>query len=95
LLGTFLLKQPPPTAETLRSAPYACPWETAAKEFLENSALPHPVIIAYVMLTILRDFSEDLPMNMGRDGLSAPGGCICPAQHIVSLIVLAVVGGSF
>jgi len=99
LLGTFLLKQtPPPTAEDIAQRTIRLPMgKQQRKEFLGKFGLALiPVIIAYVMLTILRDFCEDFANELWAEtGFLRRADVFASTSTIVSLIVLAVVGGFF
>jgi hypothetical protein len=55
-----------------------------------------PVIIAYIILTILRDFNEDFANELWTEtGFANNAGIFAQTSTIVSLIVLAVIAGFF
>jgi hypothetical protein len=55
-----------------------------------------PMIIVYVMLTILRDFSEDFANELWTEtGYQNNAGIFAQTSTVVSLIVLAFIGGFF
>ena len=129
LLSTWLLNQtPPPTPEDIAQRTIRRPMEKAErKAFLRRFGFALiPVVIAYVMLTILRDFTEDFANELWTETgyLNGPQVRWPKAHHqtfggtelfsdgapfrqsnnadvfartstIVSLIVLAVIGGFF
>ena len=97
LISTWLLNQtPPPTDEDIAQRTIRLPMDREQRRtFLRifGYALI-PVIIAYVMLTILRDFTEDFaPELWGETGYRNNSGVFASTSTIVSLIVLAVIGG--
>ena len=99
LLGTWLLNQtPPPSAEDIAQRTVRLPMEKPQrKAFLQQFGVALiPVIIAYVMLTILRDFTEDFANELWTEtGFLQSADVFARTSTIVSLIVLAVVGGFF
>lgn len=99
LLGTWLLNQtPPPTAEDIAQRTVRLPMDSQQrKDFLRRFGFALiPVIIAYVMLTILRDFTEDFANELWAEtGYQRRADVFAGTSTIVSLIVLAVVGGFF
>jgi len=99
LLGTWLLNQtPPPTAADIAHRTVRLPMDRQQrKEFLRRFGFALiPVIIAYVMLTILRDFTEDFANELWAEtGYLQRADVFAGTGTIVSLIVLAVVGGFF
>lgn len=127
LISAWLLNQtPPPTPEDIAQRTIRQPMEKEErKAFLKRFGYALiPVVIAYVMLTILRDFTEDFANELwGETGLYGSQVRWPKAHHqtlggaeifypeaqrspnnadvfartstIVSLIVLAVIGGFF
>ena len=99
LLSTWLLNQtPPPTPEDIAQRTIRLPMEKAErKAFLQRFGVALiPVIIAYVMLTILRDFTEDFANELWTEtGFKNNADVFARTSTIVSLIVLAVIGGFF
>src|SRR6201996_4435116 len=99
LLGTWLLNQtPPPSAEDIALRTIRLPMgKEQRKNFLKIFGLALiPVIIAYVMLTILRDFTEDFANELWSEtGFRNSADVFAGTSTIVSLIVLAVIGGFF
>ena len=99
LLSTWLLNQtPPPTADDIAHRTVRRPMSKQQRQdFLRRfgSALI-PVVIAYVMLTILRDFTEDFANELWAEtGFRNNADVFAGTSTIVSLIVLAVIGGFF
>jgi len=99
LVSTWLLnKTPAPNAEDIAHRTIRKPMDkqqrvTFIKQF--GFALA-PVIIAYVLLTILRDFSEDFANELWTEtGYQNQADIFAQTSTITSLIVLAVVGGFF
>lgn len=99
LISTWLLNQtPPPTPEDVAARTIRKPMDKAErKAFLQRFGVALiPVIIAYVMLTILRDFSEDFSNELWIEtGYQNNAGIFAQTSTIISLIVLAVIGGFF
>lgn len=99
LLGTFLLNQtPPPTAADIAQRTVRLPMDRQQrKDFLRKFGFALiPVIIAYVMLTILRDFCEDFANELWAEtGFVRRADVFAGTSTIVSLIVLGVIGGFF
>lgn len=99
LISTWLLNQtPPPTADDIASRTIRRPMgrqERAA--FIKRFGVALiPVVIAYVMLTILRDFTEDFANELWTEtGYRNNADVFAGTSTIVSLIVLAVIGGFF
>jgi hypothetical protein len=99
LFSTWLLNQtPPPTADDIASRTVRRPMgrqERAA--FIKRFGVALiPVVIAYVMLTILRDFTEDFANELWTEtGYRNNADVFAGTSTIVSLIVLAVIGGFF
>ena len=99
LLSTWLLNQtPPPSPEDVAQRTVRQPMEKAErKAFLRKFGYALvPVVIAYVMLTILRDFTEDFANELWAEtGYQHSADVFARTSTIVSLIVLAVIGGFF
>lgn len=99
LISTWLLNQtPPPTPEDIAQRTIRRPMEAAErKAFLKRFGLAlTPVIIAYVMLTILRDFCEDFANELWTEtGYQNKSNIFARTSTIASLIVLTVIGGFF
>jgi len=99
LISTWLLNQtPPPTAEDIAQRTIRRPMEKEERvAFLRRFGFALiPVIIAYVMLTILRDFTEDFANELWTEtGYQNNADVFARTSTIVSLIVLAVIGGFF
>ncbi len=100
LLSTWLLNQtPPPTAEDIAQRTIRLPMgrKEQRRNFLKIFGFALiPVIIAYVMLTILRDFTEDFANELWTEtGYRNNADVFAGTSTIVSLIVLAVIGGFF
>ena len=99
LLSTWLLNQtPPPTAEDIAQRTIRLPMgRKERRNFLKIFGFALiPVIIAYVMLTILRDFTEDFANELWSEtGFRNSADVFAGTSTIVSLIVLAVIGGFF
>ncbi len=99
LAGTWLLDQtPPPSAEDIAQRTVRLPMERPQrKAFLRQFGVALiPVVIAYVMLTILRDFTEDFANELWTEtGSLSNAEVFAKTSTIVSLIVLAIVGGFF
>jgi MFS family permease len=99
LISVWLLKQtPPPTEEdkanrTLRKPMNATERKTFVKQF---GLILIPVVIAYSLLTVLRDFCEDFANELWTEtGFQNNAGIFAQTSTIISLVVLAVVGGFF
>jgi hypothetical protein len=99
LLSTWLLNQtPPPTPEDITQRTIRLPMgRQQRKDFLRKFGYALiPVVIAYVMLTILRDFTEDFANELWTEtGFSNNARVFAGSSTLVSLIVLAVIGGFF
>jgi hypothetical protein len=99
LLSTWLLNQtPPPTAEDISRRTVRLPMGREQRSvFLRTFGLTLvPIVIAYVMLTILRDFTEDFANELWSEtGFSNQANVFAGTSTIVSLIVLGVIGGFF
>lgn len=99
LLSTWLLNQtPPPTAEDIARRTIRLPMDKAQRRnFLRIFGLALiPTITAYAMLTVLRDFTEDFANELWSEtGFRNNADVFAGTSTIVSLIVLAVIGGFF
>jgi hypothetical protein len=99
LIATRMLDQtPPPSKEDIAMRTVRKPMDREARsEFIKRFGLALvPVIIAYVMLTILRDFSEDFANELWTEtGYQNKADIFAQTSTITSLIVLAVIGGFF
>jgi hypothetical protein len=99
LLSTWLLNQtPPPTPEDIAQRTIRLPMgKEQRKNFMRIFGVALvPVIIAYVMLTILRDFTEDFANELWSEtGFSNSANVFAGTSTIVSIFVLAVIGGFF
>ncbi len=99
LISTWLLNQtPPPTKEDEAARTVRKPMDKSErKAFIVRFGFAlAPVIIAYVMLTILRDFSEDFANELWIEtGYQNNAGIFAQTSTIISLVVLGVIGGFF
>jgi hypothetical protein len=99
LISTWLLNQtPPPTAEDVNLRTVRLPMGKEERlGFLKKFGVALiPVVIAYVMLTILRDFTEDFANELWTEtGFQNNADVFARTSTIVSLIVLGVIGGFF
>jgi MFS family permease len=99
LLSTWLLDQtPPPTPEDIARRTVRLPMgKDERRSFLRKFGYALiPVVIAYVMLTIVRDFTEDFANELWTEtGFRNNAEVFARTGTIVSLIVLAVIGGFF
>jgi hypothetical protein len=99
LLSTWLLNQtPPPAAADVAQRTIRLPMgREQRRNFLRIFGLALiPIITAYAMLTILRDFTEDFANELWSEtGYRNNADVFAGTSTIVSLIVLAVIGGFF
>ncbi len=99
LISTWLLNQtPPPTREDEAARTIRKPMDRSErKAFIQRFGFAlAPVIIAYVMLTILRDFSEDFANELWIEtGYQNNAGIFAQTSTIISLVVLGAIGGFF
>jgi hypothetical protein len=99
LLSTWILSQtPPPTPEDIAQRTIRLPMDKQQRRsFLRKFGLAlAPVVIAYVMLTILRDFSEDFANELWNEtGFRNNADVFANTGTIASLVVLAVFAGFF
>jgi Family of unknown function (DUF5690) len=99
LLATWLLSQtPPPTAADIALRTIRLPMgKEQRRTFLRTFGLALiPIVTAYAMLTVLRDFTEDFANELWSEtGYKNNADVFASTSTIVSLIVLAVIGGFF
>jgi hypothetical protein len=99
LVSTWLLKQTPvPTPEDVAARTIRRPMDKQERKafIIRFGFALTPVIIAYVMLTILRDFSEDFANELWVEtGYQNNAGIFAETSTVISLIVLAAIGGFF
>ena len=99
LLSTWLLNQtPPPSPEDIALRTIRLPMgKEQRRNFLKIFGLALiPIITAYAMLTVLRDFTEDFANELWSEtGFRNNADVFAGTSTIVSLIVLAVIGGFF
>ncbi|HLX65467.1 MAG TPA: DUF5690 family protein, partial [Puia sp.] len=99
LLATWLLKQtPPPTAEDIAMRTIRRPMgKEQRRNFLRIFGLALiPIIISYALLTVMRDFTEDFANELWSEtGYKNNADVFASTSTIVSLNVLAVIGGFF
>ncbi len=98
LLSTWLLNQtPPPSPEDIARRTIRLPMgKEQRKNFLKVFGLALvPIITAYAMLTVLRDFTEDFANELWTENGYHSADVFASTSTIVSLVVLAVIGGFF
>jgi len=99
LISAWLLNQtPPPSAQDVAQRTIRLPMDRdQRKTFLRIFGLALvPTVTAYVMLTILRDFTEDFANELWTEtGFSNNAQVFASTSTIVGLVVLAVIGGFF
>src|SRR5580698_1749386 len=99
LLATWLLNQTPaPSAADVAMRTIRRPMgKEERRSFLRTFGLALiPIVTAYAMLTVLRDFTEDFANELWSEtGYKNNADVFASTSTIVSLIVLAVVGGFF
>jgi hypothetical protein len=99
LISTWLLNQtPPPTPDDVAHRTVRRPMDKQErKDFLKRFGFAMiPMIISYIILTILRDFCEDFGNELWTEtGYKNNAEVFARMGTVVSLIVLAVVGGFF
>src|SRR5258708_1709422 len=91
-------KPPPPPAEDVAQRPTRKPMDKEERRgFLRRFGVALiPIVSAYVMLTILRDFTEDFANELWTEtGYKNVADVFARTSTIVSLIVLAAIGGVF
>jgi hypothetical protein len=99
LICTWMLNQtPPPNAEDIAQRTIRLPMgKQQRRDFLRifGYALV-PIVFAYIMLTILRDFTEDFANELWTEtGYGHNADVFANTSTIVGLIVLAALGGFF
>jgi hypothetical protein len=99
LVSLWLLNQtPPPSEEDIAQRTIRLPMDRRQRQaFMRIFGLALvPTVIAYVMLTILRDFTEDFANELWAEtGYGNKAAVFADTSTIVGLIVLAVIGGFF
>jgi hypothetical protein len=99
LLATWLLNQTPaPGAADVAMRTVRRPMgKDERRSFLRTFGLALiPIVTAYAMLTVLRDFTEDFANELwGETGYKNNADVFASTSTIVSLIVMAVIGGFF
>src|SRR5580698_10724032 len=99
LLATWLLNQTPaPSAADVAMRTIRRPMgKEERRNFLRVFGLALiPIVTAYAMLTVLRDFTEDFANELWSEtGYKNNADVFASTSTIVSLIVLAVIGGFF
>jgi Family of unknown function (DUF5690) len=99
LLATWLLNQTPaPSAADVAMRTIRRPMgKDERRSFLQTFGLALiPIVTAYAMLTVLRDFTEDFANELWSEtGYKNNADVFASTSTIVSLIVLAVIGGFF
>ncbi len=99
LLATWLLNQTPaPSAADVAMRTIRRPMgKDERRSFLRIFGLALiPIVTAYAMLTVLRDFTEDFANELWSEaGYKNNADVFASTSTIVSLIVLAVIGGFF
>ncbi|GAB2837196.1 DUF5690 family protein [Ferruginibacter profundus] len=97
--GVWLLKQvPPPTADDIAHRTERKPMSASErKQFIQQFGVAlFPVVFAYAIFTIVRDFCEDFANELWTEtGYQNNAGIFAQTSTIISLIVLGIVGGSF
>lgn len=99
LISVWLLSQiPAPSAEDIDHRTIRNPMTNEErKQFLKQfGASMVPVIIAYAVFTIVRDFSEDFANELWIEtGYQNNAGIFTQTGTIISLVALAIIGGFF
>jgi len=99
LISTWLLgKTPAPTADDIAHRSVRKPMTKNERiTFIKHFGMALiPIIIAYIMLTILRDFSEDFANELWSEtGYKKSPGIFAQTSTIISVVILAVIGGFF
>ena len=99
LISVWLLAQTPlPTADDIAHRTIRNPMTAEErKQFLKKfGASMIPVIIAYAVFTIVRDFSEDFANELWTEtGYKNNAAIFTETGTIISLITLAIIGGFF
>ncbi len=94
----LLAKTPPPDAEDIAHRTVRKPMSKAERtSFIKRFGFAlTPIIIAYMMLTILRDFCEDFANELWAEtGYQNNASIFAQTSTIISLVVLVIVGGFF
>ena len=89
---------PPPTADDIAHRSIRKPMTSAErKQFIKQFGFSLvPVIIAYAIFTIVRDFCEDFGNELWTEtGYQNNAGIFAQVNTIISLIALALIGGFF
>ena len=98
-IAVRLLSQvPPPTADDVAHRTERKPMTAVErKEFIKQFGFSLvPIVIAYALFTVVRDFCEDFANELWTEtGYQNNAGIFAQTSTIISLIVLAIVGGSF
>lgn len=98
-VGVKLLQQaPPPTEDDIAHRTIRNPMTTAERKYFirQFGRALVPVIFAYAIFTIVRDFCEDFANELWTEtGYQNNAGVFAQTSIIISLVVLAIVGGSF
>jgi len=99
LICVWLLNQAPaPTTKDIAERTIRKPMAAAERKFFTRQfgiALV-PVIIAYSVFTIVRDFSEDFANELWTaTGYQNNAGIFAKTNTIISMVVLAIIGGFF
>jgi Family of unknown function (DUF5690) len=99
LISTWLLgKTPAPTADDIAHRSVRKPMTKDERvTFIKHFGMALiPIILAYIMLTILRDFSEDFANELWSEtGYKKSPGIFAQTSTIISMVILAVIGGFF
>ena len=99
LITVWMLQQtPPPSAEDIAQRTIRKPMtKEERKNFLKQFATALiPVVLAYTIFTITRDFSEDFANELWIEtGYQNNAGIFAKMSTIISLISLAIVGSFF
>ena len=99
LASTWFLNQtPPPNPQDVAARTIRKPMtRQERRDFLKRFGFALvPVIIAYVLLTILRDFTEDFSNELWIEtGYQNNAGIFTQTSTVISLIVLGIIGAFF
>lgn len=99
LISVWLLQQvPPPSEEDKVKRTLRKPMNREERKvFIQQFApLLFPIVLAYALLTILRDFCEDFANELWTEtGYQNNAGIFTQTSTFISLVVLAIVGGFF
>ena len=98
-ISVWLLQQtPPPTEEDKANRSYRKPMdEKERKEFVKKfGVILAPVVLAYSLLTILRDFCEDFANELWVEtGFQNNANIFTQTSTFISLLVLVIIGSFF